>query len=74
MPTADELRKLKGLWVRLQLAPDAPGGPVVTGRVMGIVEAADGILLTVEPDGRLGRRLTIHHHHILGLTTTRTGR
>ncbi len=74
MLTAEEIRKLKGQWVRLQLAPDAPGGPVVTGRVMGIVEAADGFLLTVEPDGRLGRRLTVHHHHILALTTTRPGR
>ena len=74
MQTADELRKLKGQWVRVQLAPDAPGGPVVTGRVMGIVEAADGMLVTVEPDGRLGRRLTIHDHHIIALTTTRTGR
>lgn len=62
---ADEIRGLKGQRAALQLAPDAPGGPTVTGRIVGTIEAADGLVLTLEPDGAPGKRLTIHSHHVL---------
>ena len=64
----DELRGLKGQSVTFRLVPDAPGAPVVTGRVLGMIEAADGLVLTVEPKGAPGKRLTIHHQHIASAT------
>jgi hypothetical protein len=48
--------------------PDAPGAPVVTGRVLGMIEAADGLVLTVEPKGAPGKRVTVHHQHIASAT------
>jgi hypothetical protein len=64
----DEIRGLKGQIVTLRLLPDAPGAPVVTGRVLGMIEAADGLVLTVEPNGAPGKRLTVHHQHIASAT------
>jgi hypothetical protein len=29
-----------------------------------MVEAADGLVVTVEPSGNPGKRVTVHHHHI----------
>jgi hypothetical protein len=65
---ADEIRGLKGKVVRFQLLPDAPGAPFVTGRVLGTIEAADGLVVTVEPNGAPGKRLTMHQHHIVSAT------
>ena len=65
MVNAEEVRSLKGRRATLQLAADAPGGPAVTGRIVGTIEAADGLVVTVEPDGAPGKRLTIHYQHIL---------
>ena len=64
----DDIRGLKGRVVTLQLLPDAPGAPVVTGRVLGTIEAADGLVVTVEPNGAPGKRLTVHEHHIVSAT------
>jgi hypothetical protein len=64
----DDIRGLKGRVVTLQLLPDAPGAPVVTGRILGTIEAADGLVVTVEPNGAPGKRLTVHHHHIVSAT------
>jgi len=64
----DDIRGLKGRVVTLQLLPDAPGAPVVTGRVLGTIEAADGLVVTVEPNGSPGKRLTVHEHHIVSAT------
>jgi hypothetical protein len=64
----DDIRGLKGRIVTLQLLPDAPGAPVVTGRVLGTIEAADGLVVTVEPNGAPGKRLTVHEHHIVSAT------
>ncbi len=69
MVTTEEIRRLKGQRVTLRLAPDAPGAPTVTGRILGTLEAADGLVVTVEPEGTPGKRLTVHHHHIVALTT-----
>ena len=63
-----DIRGLKGQIVTLQLLPDAPGAPVVTGRVLGTIEAADGLVVTVEPNGAPGKRLTVHEHHIVSAT------
>jgi hypothetical protein len=64
----EQIRGLKGQTVTLRLLPDAPGAPVVTGRVLGMIEAADGLVLTVEPNGAPGKRVTVHHQHITSAT------
>ncbi len=69
MVTADEIRRLKGQRVTFRLAPEATGPPTLTGHIVGIIEAADGLVVTLEPDGPPpGRRITVHYHHILGVT------
>jgi len=65
MVDAEDVRRLKGRRATLQLAADAPGAPTVTGRVLGTIEAADGLVVTVEPDGAPGKRITVHYQHIL---------
>jgi hypothetical protein len=65
MVSAEEIRGLKGRRVVLQLAAEAPGAPTLTGRVVGIIEAADGLVVTVEPDAAAGKRVTVHYQHIL---------
>jgi hypothetical protein len=64
----DNIRGLKGQVVTFQLLPDAPGAPSVTGRVLGTIEAADGLVVTVEPNGAPGKRLTVHQHHVVSAT------
>ncbi len=64
----EDIRGLKGQIVTFRLLPDAPGAPVVTGRVLGTIEAADGLVVTVEPNGAPGKRLTVHQHHIVSAT------
>jgi hypothetical protein len=64
----EEIRGLKGKTMTFQLVPGAPGAPVATGRVLGMIEAADGLVVTIEPKGAPGKRLTIHHQHIASAT------
>jgi hypothetical protein len=64
----EEIRGLKGKIVTLQLLPGAPGAPAVTGRVVGMIEAADGLVVTVEPKDASGKRLTVHYQHIASAT------
>ena len=64
----EQIRRLKGQTVTLRLLPDAPGAPVVTGRILGMIEAADGLVLTVEPNGAPGKHITVHHQHITSAT------
>ena len=64
----DDIRGLKGKIVAFQLLPGAPGAPSVTGRVLGTIEAADGLVVTIEPSGAPGKRLTMHQHHIVSAT------
>jgi hypothetical protein len=33
-----------------------------------MIEAADGLVVTVEPNGAPGKRLTVHHQHIASAT------
>jgi hypothetical protein len=65
MVSAADIRGLTGRRVTLHLAADAPGAPTVTGRVMGTIEAADGLVVSLEPDGAPGKRVTVHYQHIL---------
>lgn len=54
-----------GRRVVLHLAPQATGGPVITGRIVGALSAADGVVVTFEPDGAVpAPRLTYHYHYI----------
>ncbi len=65
MVTADEIKQFVGRRVTLELTPDAPRGPAVTGRILGVLNAADGLVVTVEPDGfPPGTRQTYHYHYI----------
>ncbi len=63
--TRDEVRKFVGQRVTLKLAPQAPGAPSLTGRIEGALDAADGLVVTVAPDGAPpGTTRTIHYHYI----------
>lgn len=64
----DDIRALKGKTATFQLLPGAPGAPVATGRVLGMIEAADGLVVTIEPKDAPGKRLTIHYQHIASAT------
>lgn len=64
----EEIRPQVGKRVTLTLAAGALGGPTVTGRLVGTTEAADGLVIHVEPDGsEPGTRLTIHYQHVVTL-------
>lgn len=68
MATADEIKQFIGRRATLQLTPDAPRGPSVTGRILGVLNAADGLIVTIEPDGALpGTRHTYHYHYIAAI-------
>jgi len=55
----------------MKLRADAPGGPTVTGRLVGTLEAADGLVVFVEPEGSSrDQRLTVHYHHIVSLNAS----
>ena len=67
--TSDEIRKFVGKRVTLKLAPGAPGAPSLTGRIEGALDAADGMVVTVAPDGAPpGTTRTIHYHYIQAIT------
>ena len=63
----EEWKRLVGQTVTLRLTPQAPGGPTVTGRVLGVLEALDGLVVTLEPTGAPGTRVTYHYHYILAV-------
>lgn len=65
MARLEQLEQLIGMRVTLRLSATAPGGPVVTGRLMGVLRALDGSVVTIEPDGAAAP-LTYHAHHIEG--------
>lgn len=66
---SEEIRRHLGKRVTLTLAAGAPGGPTVTGHLVGTTEAADGLVIHVEPEGSApSTRLTIHYHHVVALT------
>lgn len=63
-----EIKQYVGQKVRVQLSPQAHQGPTVTGRLVGTLDAADGLVVQIEPESsKPGERLTVHYHHILSL-------
>lgn len=69
MQKAEEIRRQVGKRVTLTLAAGALGGPAVTGRLVGTTQAADGLVIHLEPDdSQPGTRITIHYHHVVTLT------
>lgn len=65
----EEIKPHLGKRISLTLAPGAIGGPTVTGRLMATIDAADGLVVLVEPDGSApGVRLSVHYHHIVSMS------
>ncbi|MDR7417359.1 MAG: hypothetical protein QN178_00440 [Armatimonadota bacterium] len=64
----DQIKKVIGQRVTLTLAHRSGLGPTLTGRLLGAVDAADGLVVTVEPETAAGVRRTIHYHDILAVT------
>lgn len=63
--TRDQVRRHVGKRVTVKLTPQAPGAPSVTGRIEGVLDAADGLVVTLVPDGAPpGTTRTIHYHYI----------
>ena len=67
MPTAEEIRGLVGRMVAVRLVSEATGVDSVRGRLLGTLDAADGLVVTIEPADTPGKRLTYHYHHILDI-------
>ncbi len=66
MPTADEIRALRGGDVQVQLAPQA-GGEAVEGRLVGTLEADDGLVVVLEPVSAPGGRVSYNYQHIAAI-------
>lgn len=64
MAMNQELKQVVGKRVRLDLSSQASGGPTRRGRIVGILEAADGMVVTLDPDDAPGRHVTYHAHYI----------
>jgi hypothetical protein len=64
MPTADELRELKGRDVRLRLRD----GAEVEGSVVGTLDAADGLVVVLDRADRPGIRFTCNYQEIAAYT------
>jgi uncharacterized protein Veg len=65
---AEEIKRHVGKRVTVRLAPGGSREPAVTGRLVGTLDAVDGLVVYLEPDGaKPGTRLAVHYHHILGL-------
>ncbi len=62
--TNQEIKQAVGKKVRLDLAHQAVGGPTRTGRIVGTLDAADGMVVTFAPDDAPGSHVTYHAHHI----------
>ena len=58
---ADSLRSLQGEVVRLNLRGGGPGE--LRGRIRGLLESADGLVVYVVDE--TGRVHTVHHHMVL---------
>jgi hypothetical protein len=63
MPSADEIRALSGADVSIRLS-QAAGGRLVEGRVVGTLEAADGLSVVIQPADDPVGRVTCHYQHI----------
>jgi hypothetical protein len=63
MPTVEEIQALHGADVAVRLTPSA-GGHAVEGRVVGTLDAADGLVVFIEPTSEPGGRLSYNYQHI----------
>jgi len=63
MPTPDSLKALVGRRVVLDLTSAADSAQE-RGKVLGTIDAADGLVLVVEPEEAPGERRSIHSHHV----------
>lgn len=62
MPTAQRFRDLNGERVALELTT-AGGGGSLTGRIVGTLEAADGLVVVLERDAD-SRRMSVNYQHV----------
>ena len=62
--TNQEIKLAVAKRVKLDLTPQAPGGPTRTGRIVGTLDAADGLVVTFAPDDAPGSQVTYHAHYI----------
>jgi hypothetical protein len=62
--TNQEIKQAVGKRVTLDLAPQAVGAPTRSGRIVGVLEAADGMVVTFAPDDAPGSQVTYHAHYI----------
>ncbi|HXZ43692.1 MAG TPA: hypothetical protein VEH53_02610 [archaeon] len=62
--TDQEIKEATGKHVRLELTPQAIGGPTRMGRIVGTLDAADGMVVTFAPDEAPGSQVTYHAHYI----------
>jgi hypothetical protein len=65
LPTADEIRALNGADVSIRLAPEAGGG-TVEGHLVGTLDAADGLVVVVQPRDSTGR-FSCNYQHIAAI-------
>jgi hypothetical protein len=66
VPTVDEIRALQGADVTLRLVPQA-GGELVEGRLVGTLDAADGLVVVVQPKGAPERRFSCNYQHVASI-------
>lgn len=66
MPTAEEIKTFEGADVALQLAEGA-GGDALEGRMVGTLDAADGMVVFIEPTGEPGARRSYNYQHIVDI-------
>jgi hypothetical protein len=66
MPTVEEIEALKGADVAVQLTEGA-GGHALEGRMVGTLEAADGLVVFIEPADEPGGRLSYNYQHIAAI-------
>ena len=50
----------------VRLAPQA-GGEVVEGRLVGTLEADDGLVVVIQPEGDPARRFSCNYQHIVAV-------
>jgi hypothetical protein len=62
--TNQEIKQAVGKRIKLELLPQAMGGPIRLGHIVGTLDAADGLVVTFEPDEAPGRHVTYHAHYI----------
>ena len=66
--TPEELKALVGRRVAFELDP-AAGERALSARVLGTIDAADGLVLVLEPESIPGSRRSIHSHHVRSART-----